>query len=434
MLFLLLLPSGAWPGTGAGIHSFLTFDYYLNDSSIAEVGSRYSYVWGTSEAHSPAWRAASPKTVLSHYMPYNRWELTGGRTLEWYQKNHPEWVVYRCDGVTPAYTFNQSTYIPVDISNEEVIAHQLERIDAALPTGTGSRPWADSVAFDNFELTNGPACGTWRRQPGGKLAFVQRWKGEEDPAWAPLVATWTARMADGLHSRGLTMVPNFALPPNRSWDDPIVLAIANATDGVLDEAGFTWAAGYKGKGGKTYDPYISFWRWRNLLMFIRNMLSRGKAYWSVNESGGTIDGCGDGDVGECYARNANISSAVRQYVVASWLMGAGGGASGVDICCTQCYGIASWFDELGAPVGHALEEPIFSRGPTEISSRRYSGALVLVNAYHADEKERGVPIAVPLEPAGTRFTDLTGQTFVGSATVEPQAALVLMPATAAPAT
>ena len=110
------------------------------------------------------------------------------------------------------------------------------------------------------------------------------------------------------------------------------------------------------------------------------------------------------------------------------------GARAKTWCETNFRGFKTGGDELGAPVGHALEEPIFSRGPTEISSRRYSGALVLVNAYHADEKERGVPIAVPLEPAGTRFTDLTGQTFVGSATVEPQAALVLMPATAAPAT
>jgi len=40
--------------------------------------------------------------------------------------------------------------------------------------------------------------------------------------------------------------PNYSLA-GRNYTDPAVLAIGNVTDGILDEAGFTFAKGYAGQ-------------------------------------------------------------------------------------------------------------------------------------------------------------------------------------------
>ena len=73
-------------------------------------------------------------------------------------------------------------------------------------------------------------------------------------------------------------------------------------------------------------------------------------------------------------------------------------AAGVELCCTQCYGIAAWFDEYGAAVGSPLDLPVLSDSPTEISRREYSDATVLVNAWNkGDEGATFVDLPRPFQ-------------------------------------
>ena len=46
--------------------------------------------------------------------------------------------------------------------------------------------------------------------------------------------------------RCLANSPNYSLA-GRNYTDPAVLAIGNVTDGIVDEAGFTFAKGYAGQ-------------------------------------------------------------------------------------------------------------------------------------------------------------------------------------------
>ena len=143
-----------------------------------------------------------------------------------------------CDGSTIAWQFNQTTFLPVDVSNPEVLAAQLAQIDEILHSGVGE--WADAIAWDNYVLSSGAACGTIG--PDGR--FVRRWDVEHPDAWADEVVAWTQEMATALHARGLLMVPNYnpladwdgSASKMRRWDDPHVLAVGNASDAVLDEA------------------------------------------------------------------------------------------------------------------------------------------------------------------------------------------------------
>lgn len=46
----------------------------------------------------------------------------GGCSLDWLQRNHPAWIIYRTDQATPAYQFGDQDWIPLDISNPAVRA------------------------------------------------------------------------------------------------------------------------------------------------------------------------------------------------------------------------------------------------------------------------------------------------------------------------
>ena len=52
-------------------------------------------------------------------------------------------------------------------------------------------------------------------------------------------------------------------------------------EGILDEAGFTYAKGYLGPGGKVNNPTVSHKNWKNIIRFMLNLQAHGKAYYST---------------------------------------------------------------------------------------------------------------------------------------------------------
>ena len=248
----------------------------MNQSLIKEVGHRYDYVWGSSQStKSPGetsfWRQGNPAAVISWYITYNR--DPHPYNLSWYEKNHPEWVLYQCDGTTPAWEFGQAIAgeVPVDIFNPEVLAWQLQYIDS---TNAALGKWMDAIAWDNYGFSNFIACGT----KAADGSFTKRWNGTHDPGYAAGVVDWSIKMGAALHQRGLKMIPNFQIG-SLSWDSPQVLTIGNVTDGILDEAGFTDAKGYLGPGGKIINPNqtVPYSNWKNIILFMLNLQRHGKA-------------------------------------------------------------------------------------------------------------------------------------------------------------
>lgn len=91
--------------------------------------------------------------------------------LPWWQKNHPDLVLYQCDRVTPAWECFAGegcahTSVPLDLTNPATLQYQLE---------TGFQPAASegytAIALDNYGLTNQwSACGAFK---GPNNAWVQ---------------------------------------------------------------------------------------------------------------------------------------------------------------------------------------------------------------------------------------------------------------------
>ena len=84
-----------------------------------------------------------------------------------YEENHPEWVLYQCDGKTPAWEFGQATpgEVPVDIFNPQVLAWQLQYIDNRCATlGKWCAPQLPSVDGDKCDAWQ--LCAGWTQSHG----------------------------------------------------------------------------------------------------------------------------------------------------------------------------------------------------------------------------------------------------------------------------
>jgi len=116
-----------WPGanTSEGVHLFTLW----SQEARGDLAS-FDFVWSIeNEADLKKYRAAGAlrKTpaVLSRYVPFGIVPSGHGEAnenfsnLSWWQKHHPEWILYRCDRRTPATYWGPG--LGLDISNPDVL-------------------------------------------------------------------------------------------------------------------------------------------------------------------------------------------------------------------------------------------------------------------------------------------------------------------------
>jgi hypothetical protein len=281
----------------------------MTELEILQNAANYSAVMGGLSDLNPVFRTANPDITIAWYTtglfdnynarpdPYtNREDDTPerrARTLLWWNTEadgvgHPDWVLYSCDRVTPAYwVFDDGSTLPnmpldfsnPDVADWEVRTSEAEGFDAF---------FADLVYLGNYSH----ACGIYR---DGE--WVQLYTGEPvDPAFTAAVLAWAGRMGSLLHSRPapLGFIPNVPLYP--SYRDEDILAFLANLDGLLDEEGFT------GYGNSRLVVAGDVW-----LNKIRNMIrvqDAGVAYFSMN-----------------YVDEIPPSQDEAQWVLGSFLMG-----------------------------------------------------------------------------------------------------------------
>lgn len=259
----------------------------MTDEDIQAHARDYSFIWSTLPGLEDAFRRANPAintgfyqpSLLDYYegrpddlLPGEDTPETRLRTLLWwlYEADgvgHPDWVLYRCDRVTPAYERTDQIdpptlpNMPLDFTNPAVVDWLLER--------QGSFSSITALSGDLFLLHNwNRACGAYR---DGQ--WVQLFTGEEDdPDYEAAVLNWArdvrARLA---HMRSpQSLVLNFPLPPY--YSDQQVRRLAANVDGILDEEAFTaWA-----NGRLAGEDWLAKVR---RMVLIQN---QGAAYYSVN--------------------------------------------------------------------------------------------------------------------------------------------------------
>jgi hypothetical protein len=164
---------------------------------------------------------------------------TGGCPLSWFRANHPTWIIYKADQVTPAYQFSDTAWIPLDISNTDVQSFVQKSVYTPMLTTGYQAISVDNVAGRNdfgevgtcsiAPTTNCTADGgAWTALYSGAVhgdaAFIAN-----RVAWARAITAWA-------HAHSLSTIGNVTYDPANKT---ATASLVNAFDIWYDEPGFT---------------------------------------------------------------------------------------------------------------------------------------------------------------------------------------------------
>ena len=362
----LVLPNPPADGIARG----QVFDNQVPDKSV--YAGLVDFVWGASTLAQPA------GAVPSGYVPAFR-DFDRTHTLAWYQANHPDWVVYQVDQVTPAWEFGNTLYVPIDFTNPAVRTYYFTTfvqplIDAGYPI----------IAFDNVVTANVynssghfDANGVW----------VPQYNGRTDPAWAAAVLDWLAYLADQVHAQDVGIAANI------TWNASVALADIQQAVGIVDvyvdEQGFTVHR----------DSNYNDQAWLDKMNFARSVAPT-KLYLAINET--TTDDLAD-------ASQAQVDWAIANYFVYREQK------SMMTLCGNGQYHVFVDRPELHTNIGTPASSAVLDT--TGAWKRSYTGGRVLVNPSST------ATVTVTL-PAGT-WTDMHGATYTGHITMPPNSGTVL---------
>lgn len=276
------------------------FDSYATPEAIARYGSQIDFVWGATPHTVAQWAKASHASIMSYYMPYSRdpapgthltpdHNSTSGKTgLAWWQQHHPSLILYRCDRKTPAWECFSGEgcshdNVPLDLTNPETLDYQM-----SAGVAPAHAQGYTAIAFDNFGLANQwQACGAYKGGSSG-TEWVQLYDapaardggGRADAKYQAAVLDWLARAVRAIHDLGMLVIPNFSAMDFSAG----VLAVANLTDGILAEGGFTTWNPVPHSASMTQPPLkTNPAKFQAQVKFIRNLQRHGKAFFAINE-------------------------------------------------------------------------------------------------------------------------------------------------------
>ena len=232
----------SFPNTSSNIHLGLAFDYDANNPTA--VSRSVDYIWGGYSVYSHF--GINPRVPhIDGYLPFNidaYPQNISGHSLSDWVRTHPDWIVYRCDGKTPAYYGETGGNVPLDVSNPAVISYQLSQVEKLFAKG------ATGVDFDVFDFNNlSGACGVYDRGVWKSLGYPGT---NQDNARIDADALhWLRTMSQAIRSRfpGKTIALNLNLVDAGSR----LREIAPYVDMVFDESGFT-AYGDQNLSGETW--------------------------------------------------------------------------------------------------------------------------------------------------------------------------------------
>jgi Hypothetical glycosyl hydrolase family 15 len=371
--------------TANNIHVFQSFDYHISDPTT--VAQYYDFIWGVIPSKVAAFRSGHPGVLLSYYMPFHddNGAFAGPEAgtnlhgLKYWKSFHPDWVLYKCDRVTPAFEYGNPN-MPLDFSNPDVLSWQLQTY--ALPA---DRSGYDAIAVDNLNIENlFGACGFYRN---GK--WVQRYTGEiDDPQWHADIISWLTRMQTALRAlpHPLELIPNLGFGAGSPLTDPTVQQIVSHSDGILDERGFT-DYGHN---------YITGDNWLQTIQFIKSVQQQHKAYYIVNQFPSVVD-------------HVQIEWALASYLLCKEHL------ASVFISGVQDYGRSLYYPEYSAPIGSSSSEIYQSQ---HVYVRDYSNGLVMVNPSDTQ--------AYTVRTSFTGYRDLSGNPVSRSFTISPHSGMILI--------
>lgn len=300
----------------------------------------------------------------------------GGCTLEWFRRNHPSWIIYKADQVTPAYQFGNQGWIPLDISNPDVQSWIKAHVYAPLLDEGYQAISVDNVTAQN-DFGEVGVCSiaptTSCTADGGKWTQLYSGGRYDDRRFMAARTEWAKTITAFAHSRGRSTIANVTYAPQLQ---SATAELINAFDLWFDETGFT---GNNAPSNCSLNSRSAMTgkRWEDKVSFIVKLnAGRGpKGYIVLNSI------C-PFDVASRAASFEVVEMAVATYLMVKnahtylWMFFSDGKECGIAAYCDDRPG-AAW------PQYHLEHGP--ARGPFSVKGgvyqRAFGKALALVNPH-----------------------------------------------------
>ncbi|NUR87201.1 MAG: hypothetical protein HOY71_24220 [Nonomuraea sp.] len=356
-----------------GIARAQVFDNNIPDRSVYQ--GRVSFVWGAYPL------SAQPADVVpSRYLPAIR-DNNPTRTIAWYQANHPDWLMYQADRVTPVLQSGSSQAATLDISNPEVRQFYFDNL-VMQNVQDGYRV----IALDNVVPWNWTNAAGHFDESG---AWVQQYSQLDDPAYVQNFLDWLCWLKNRLHGVDVALTGNITpLGVNAFQRDASAKAV-KIVDIWLHEGGFT-----RGRDANITDD-----EWAQTFALYRSVVGS-KPVVSVGMT--------------TTPHLADASQQQVDWIIANYLLVRERGTM-LTLCGRFEYGV--WLDrpELAIDLGVPTAAPV--KDASGAWYRAYEQGRTLVNPSST------LPATVSL-PAGT-WTDTHGVAHTGQVTLQPNSGLVL---------
>jgi hypothetical protein len=394
------------------------FDYFPSDgasmssSQISADASRYDAIWASFDPQ--PWRSANPQMLVSrYYIPEEDSELISGHDLQWWQQNHPDWILYACDAngnptQDLAYTPDDGfPDVPLDIHNPAVVQYQLQSLIAYAQANGYNAVAIDQVVFQDIMEGGNPefgqtvksgewGCGVYGRNG----AFTKVYQSTTDPQWTADILNWVEQARSATSAAGLALIVNH---PIGSITNPNEQTLVRNVDALVDEGGFSDYGNYtspsdSGVFGATYQY----------------------AEWLEGQGVGFIDI-------DRYAlsNETEPTSDQVEWSIATYLMANEGNEElyvNADNTASSGYGTEQYHQEYATPIGQPCSAMYGGSGydpkNPQIYYRRFTGGMAVVNSGSSAPEEATLP-------ANHAYTDIEGRPVTDPLAIDSADAYVL---------
>ncbi len=401
------------------------FDYFpyangsttsMSTSAISSDAYRYDWVWGSGNddgiARPQAWRGANTAALVTRYYITEEDNIhVSGHNLQYWQSNHPDWILYACksDGTpthdiayTPGDTFPD---VPLNMHNPQVVQYQIQDLLAYAQANGYNAIALDQVVFKNIMAGGNPelgqtvqpgeyGCGVWNND--GSFTTVYANPKVDNSQWIADLLNWVQQAKQAANAVGIAVAVNH--PPG-NINDPNEQALLRSVDITLDESGFSDYGNYQNAPGVFMSTY-------NYMEYVQRL----------GDAIGLIDRWpNDG---------TTVQSQHVEYSIATYLMANEGNADlYVDGNNTVGYGYGSeeyfsqYSAQLGAPCDAMYGGSSYDPNNPYLYYRRFESGMVLVNAGNSSQ--------TATLPSDHTYTDINYRPVSNPQTVAPFDAYVL---------
>ncbi|MGW4797703.1 putative glycoside hydrolase [Nonomuraea sp. NPDC004297] len=206
-----------------GISRAQIFDSAIPDRSVYQ--GRVPFVWGAYPLD------AQPSDVVpSRYLPSIR-DNSPDRPLAWYQANHPDWIMYQADQVTPVIQSGSSPIVTLNVADPAV--REFYFTNLVLPNIQAGYKW---IALDNVVPWNWTSAAGHFNSAG---TWVQQYAGLDDPAYATVYLDWLTWLRNRLNTYDVGLAGNISPLGVNTFQRAQSAAAVQIVDLWLHEGGFT---------------------------------------------------------------------------------------------------------------------------------------------------------------------------------------------------